>query len=151
MIRRFKAQDKELFLKFTRRFYASDVVDHNIPEGFHVDAWEEMMRSDLYMIGYMIEFEKEAVGYAIISKTYSHEGGGMVWWLEELYIEPAYRGHGLGKAFFKFLDQEKDVDVTRIRLEVELDNEKAIKLYKNMGFEILDYGQMVRELRLHNQ
>lgn len=148
MIRKFKKQDKEVFLKWTRDFYHSDAVDHDIPEEFHEDAWQEMLRSEEYMTGYLIETEEgEPAGYAIISKTYSHEGGGMVWWIEELYIQPDYRGRGLGKAFFNFIDEVKDSSVTRVRLEVELENEKAIQLYKKFGFEPLQYGQMYWQLR----
>ena len=147
MIRRIKREDEADFLRFTRIFYSMDVVDHNIPEAFHRDAFEEMMRSDCYMIGYMFEMEEKSVGYAIISKTYSHEGGGMVWWIEELYIEPEYRGRGIGKDFFAYIDKEAGEDVTRLRLEVELDNEKAIKLYESCGYEILDYGQMYKQIR----
>jgi len=149
MFRRIEKRDEADFLRFTRIFYASDVVDHNIPEDFHKEAFEEMLDRDTYMFGYMFEVEGKNVGYAVISKTYSHEGGGMVWWIEEIYIEPEQRGKGIGKAFFSFIDEErkKEPAVTRIRLEVELDNEKAIKLYEGCDFEILEYGQMIRQLR----
>lgn len=147
--RKIEKRDEADFLRYTRVFYASDAVDHDIPEAFHKDAFEEMLERDLYMFGYMFEVDGKNVGYAIISKTYSHEGGGMVWWIEEIYIEPEYRGQGVGKAFFDFIDEErkKDRAVTRLRLEVELDNEKAIKLYSSCGYEVLDYGQMIKQLR----
>lgn len=149
MIRKFTANDKEKFLKFTRDFYASDAVDHDIPEYFHEDLWLELLRSEQYTMGYMIENEKEeAIGYALFAKTYSHEAGGMVWWLEELYIEPLYRGKGFGKEFFKYIESLKEENVTRIRLEVEEDNTKAIKLYRAMGYEVLPYGQMIKQYRV---
>ena len=49
----------------------------------------------------------------------------------------------IGKAFFEFLKTELAGRIKRIRLEVGEDNLGAIKLYKNIGFEFLDYRQMV--------
>ena len=35
--------------------------------------------------------EGEIVGYLLTAKTYSREAGGLVLWLEEMYMRPAYR------------------------------------------------------------
>ena len=44
MIRKLERKDKELFLRLTRDFYASDAVLHSIPDGYNLEAFEEMMR-----------------------------------------------------------------------------------------------------------
>jgi ribosomal protein S18 acetylase RimI-like enzyme len=36
--------------------------------------------------------------------------------------------------------------VVRLRLEAEPENEKAISVYKNAGFEVLGYAQLVKAL-----
>ena len=74
------------------------------------------------------------------------KNGGKVAWVEEIFINPEYRGQGLGKEFFNFIKKEIEPHCTRIRLEVEEDNIKAKKLYSSLGFEILPYQQMVKEL-----
>lgn len=66
-------------------------------------------------------------------------------WVEELYVKEPYRSKGLGKEFFAFLDQLFQQKVQRLRLEVEPDNVRARKLYGNIGYEVLDYLQMVKE------
>ncbi|MPM68864.1 hypothetical protein SDC9_115799 [bioreactor metagenome] len=68
----------------------------------------------------------------------------MVLWVDELYIKPEYRGCGLGHAFFAFL--EKSPHVKRIRLEVESRNERAIALYRRLGYTDLPYSQMMKDL-----
>ena len=103
MIRKLERKDKDLFLRLTRDFYASDAVLHSIPDAYHINAFEEMMRSEQYAEGYLIEQDARPAGYALLAKTYSHECGGMVLWIEEIYIAPEFRGNGLGKEFFDYL------------------------------------------------
>lgn len=48
-----------------------------------------------------------------------------------------YSGKGIGKCCFDFLIEEaKKNNITKLELEVRADNERAINLYKKMGFEI---------------
>lgn len=147
MIRKLERKDKDLFLRLTRDFYASDAVLHSIPDAYHINAFEEMMRSEQYAEGYFIEQDARPAGYALLAKTYSHECGGMVLWIEEIYIAPEFRGNGLGKEFFDYLETEYK-SVSRFRLELEPGNEKAERLYRRLGFEPLDYRQMVKEKKL---
>lgn len=148
MIRLMTDYDRNAFLELTAKFYSSEAVDHQIPEEYHEIAFDEMLNSDLYMDGYMIEKDKKPVGYAIVSKTFSHEAGGRVLWLEELYILPEYRSEGLGKEFFDYMESNLCKNsFARIRLEISPSNSRAEKLYKSLGFNYLDYKQMVKELK----
>jgi len=95
----------------------------------------------------MIEWEGEIVGYLLTAKTYSREAGGLVLWLEEMYMRPAYRSKGLGKEAFAFIEAlAARENIRRLRLEVEEDNVRARSLYERLGYRPLEYGQMVKEL-----
>lgn len=146
LIRTIKKEDKEIFYKLTELFYASEAVLQPIPKKHHVDAFEEMIRSDDYLQGYIFEINEKPVGYAITSKMYSQEAGGMTLWIDELFILKEYRSKGLGKQFFRYLKNNLASSVKRLRLEVEKDNEIAIKLYEKMGFHKLQYEQMYLEI-----
>ena len=66
--------------------------------------------------------------------------------MEELYVRPAFRGHGLGHEFFAWLRGLAAAEhIRRIRLETEPENERAAALYARMGFSPLGYCQMFRE------
>ena len=91
----------------------------------------------------MIEDNGEVAGYALTAKTYSHEAGGLALWVEELYVQEGHRSKGLGKEFFAYLNATLDDSIARIRLEVEEENEGAVRLYKKMGFHDLEYNQLV--------
>ena len=58
-----------------------------------------------------------------------------------------YRSRGLGMEFFSFIEEKNSGKIARLRLEVEEENTRAISLYKRLGYEVLDYKQMVKELK----
>ena len=102
------------------------------------------MRSDTYLSCYLFEAEGRPVGYALTNRTFSHETGGPVLWLEELYLLPEYRSRGLGRAMFAYLEQNSGA--ARIRFEVEPKNHRALSLYRALGYQNLDYLQMYKDL-----
>lgn len=77
------------------------------------------MRSREYASAYILEFGDEVAGYGLMSYTFSQEAGGMAAWIEEVYIRSKYRGRGLGKEFFSYVDAVIAPKVMRLRLEVE--------------------------------
>ena len=110
--------------------------------------FKELMQSDRYAEGFMVEKDGKTVGYALISKTYSREAGGKVLWLEELFVLENYRCCGLGREYFDFIEEyAKENHFARIRLEVEKENIRARKLYEKLGYIPLEYSQMVKELQ----
>ena len=97
----------------------------------------------------MICIADQSVGYALTAKTWSREAGGLTVWLEELFILPEWRGHGLGATFLsRWLNrvEKKEKDIYRLRLEVEPENRDAMRLYRRQGFERLGYDAWVKEL-----
>ena len=148
MIRRIEKADKEIYMEFAKDFYSSDAVDHTVPESHFEAAFNEFFRSSDYLEGYILEYEYKPVGYGIISKTFSPEAGGVVIWIEELYLLDEYRSKGLGRDFFEHLEQKAISEkITRQRLEISPSNERAKKLYMKMGFKELDYKQMVKDYK----
>ncbi|PYG88789.1 acetyltransferase (GNAT) family protein [Ruminiclostridium sufflavum DSM 19573] len=146
MIRKIREEDKQFYLKMSKDFYSSDAVYRNIPEVFIMNTFDELMRSDNYLSGYIMEHENCTAGYALLARSFSQEAGGMVLWIDELYVMPQYRCCGLGHEFFSYLEGNLCYNVKRLRLEVEDSNEKAVSLYERMGFKNLPYSQMIKEL-----
>ena len=140
-VRRIADRDRELFLEMSAEFYSSDAVLHDVDRSYHIRTFDELMRSDVYLEGYIFEADGSPAGYALLDKMFSHEAGGVTIWIEELYLRSEYRGRGIGRSFFDMI--EKTVPAARYRLEVEPDNLRAKKLYAEMGFSRLDYEQMV--------
>jgi ribosomal protein S18 acetylase RimI-like enzyme len=144
MIRKVTAEDKALYLELIDEFYHSSAVLHPIPRAHYVDSFDEMCRTGGLLEGYIIEYGEKAAGYAAVARSYSTEAGGLVVWIEEVYIRPAFQSKGLGRAFFDHM-KELYPEAKRFRLEVERDNTRAIALYERLGYEVLDYVQMVQQ------
>ena len=143
MLRQIQDTDKEQFLQMTTAFYNTDAVIEPIPDKYHRDVFQELMEHNPFLDAYIIEEKGIIAGYALLNFTWSQEAGGKVIWIEELYILPEFQGKGLGKEFFAFLEQH--FPAARYRLEVEPENERAVGLYKKIGFEFLPYGQMIKD------
>lgn len=145
-IRKITSEDRDFFIAASKAFYASAAVAHDVPASYHLTTFEELMNSEVYQSGYILAVDGVSAGYALVSKTFSREAGGTVWWLEELYILPEYRGKGLGRSYFDFIEKAAaENGVRRLRLEVEPDNTRAAKLYSALGYKPLNYSQMLKE------
>lgn len=142
MIRKFVHEDREDYIRFSTEFYNSSAVDKPVPREHFEQGFDEMMRSDVYVQGYMLVCDGNNVGYCVTMKTYSVEAGGITIWIDELFVLEEYRSKGLGRELFKYIEENGDKKLRRIRLEVELENGRAISLYKKMGFEPAPYDGM---------
>lgn len=142
MIRKFVPEDREDYIRFSTEFYNSSAVDKPVPREHFEQGFDEMMRSDVYVQGYMLVCDGNNVGYCVTMKTYSVEAGGITIWIDELFVLEEYRSKGLGRELFKYIEENGDKKLRRIRLEVEQENGRAISLYKKMGFEPAPYDGM---------
>lgn len=142
MIREMTAADRELYLEMGHRFYNSEAVLHQLPEGIYHKNFDEMLKSGPYIRGYIIEAEGQCAGYMILSFTFSAEVGGLVVLIEELYIDDAFRGKGLGTQALDYV-RGAFPEAARFRLEVTEENQGAMRLYTRKGFKPLEYRQMV--------
>ena len=146
MLRNMEKQDRETFLAMVREFYHTDAVLHEVdPENFE-RTFEAILEGNPFVRGYLFEYENEPAGYALLSLTYSNEVGSNVVLVEEAFILPQFQGKGLGTELFQFIEREFQGYAKRYRLEVTKTNRRAIALYKRMGYEELDYLQMVKDV-----
>lgn len=145
MIRSFQNEDKQEVLSMVKDFYSGPGVIHKIPVENFEKAYDGMVNKTPYLRGYCIIKDGKIAGYIHLSFSYSCEAGGIVVWIEELYIKPEYRGCGLGSEALEFVKNKYSGKAARIRLEVSPENGGAKKLYKKHGFSPLDYHQMINE------
>ncbi len=148
MFRRIEESDRALYYRYVDAFYHSDAVESPVPVENYRVTFDEMMRSETYLRGYIFEDGGEPCGFVLLSRTFSQEAGGMSVTIEEIYVEPAYQNRGLATAFFRFLAAQREP--MRLRIEVEDDNIGARRLYERMGFRLLPYRQMVIDRQRQN-
>lgn len=91
--------------------------------------------------------EGRAVGLAVLSYSWTLEHGGLSCWLDELYVEPALRSKGIGRALLRFaMEHLKARGAAAIDLEVVEGHERAANLYVREGFRRRDRVRWVRPL-----
>jgi GNAT superfamily N-acetyltransferase len=80
----------------------------------------------------------EPVGLGALAFTWTLEHGGLVAWLDELYVVPERRGEGLGGALLgAACDLATRAGCAAIELEVDAAHRRAENLYRRAGFEPL--------------
>jgi GNAT superfamily N-acetyltransferase len=85
---------------------------------------------------WLIEVDGEAAGYICITLGYSLEFDGRFALLDELYLEAAWRGKGIGAQAIAFAEEWSRVrGLAAIRLEVARTNSRALALYQRQGFK----------------
>lgn len=140
MIRMMKTEDKESVLEMMRVFYASPAVLSNGSEEIFLNDIENCVNDSPYLEGYIAEAAGQILGYAMVAKSYSTEFGKPCIWIEDLYIKDAYRGTGIGSSLLQYITDRYPGCI--FRLEVEEENERAIKVYEKNGFSVLPYMEM---------
>ena len=141
-IRLIKETDKTEYLKMADDFYSTDAVYKKVPTGHFEKAFSELMRSNERIEAYILEMGENVAGYILLAKFYSQEAGGETVWFDEIYVKEEYRKKGLAtKAMTEIMEKYK---ASSFRLEIEPENEGAIRLYERMGFKMIPYGEMAK-------
>lgn len=144
MIRSFACDDYNFYKNSSIEFYSSDAVCHSIPPENFDKTFDMCLSDSPFVKGYILEYEGKRAGYALLSLSFSCEAGGIVVWVEEVYVLPEFQGRGLGKEFFEYVHNTY-ADASRFRLEVGEKNKRVMEYYKRLGYEKLSYIQMCKE------
>jgi GNAT superfamily N-acetyltransferase len=93
----------------------------------------------------VMEVEGKAVGYAIYFLTFSTFLGRPGIYLEDIYVQPAHRGQGIGTSVFRHLARVcLDRGYGRLEWSVLDWNTKAKAFYEGMGAKQLEEWEMMR-------
>lgn len=142
IIRELTAADKDVVIDMMRVFYASAAVYTNGSEEIFENDVENCINENPYLEGYVFEENGVLLGYAMVAKSFSTEFGKPCMWIEDIYLKSECRGQGVGMQFMDYM-KEKYPDTLQ-RLEVEEENQTALKLYRKAGFTQLPYMEMMR-------
>lgn len=87
----------------------------------------------------VLELSHELCGYALLISFWSNEFGGEICAIDELYVEPEFRGRGLATQFIENLARRDNPIWPRraamITVEAYRTNPRAKALYERLGFK----------------
>ena len=91
------------------------------------------------------EWNGEAAGFAVWFLNFSTFRGRHGIYLEDLFVRPAYRGRGIGKALMARLAQRcLDDGLARFEWSVLDWNTPSIAFYKSIGAQVMDEWKICR-------
>ena len=87
------------------------------------------------------------VGYIVLTIGFSFEFRGHDAFIDELYIDSAFRRRGFGRQAVQFIEEKaRQMGVNAIHLEVDRGNDPAFELYRQTGYEAHDRFLMTKWL-----
>ncbi len=87
------------------------------------------------------ESDGQVVGCLLITFEWSDWRGGRFWWMQSLYVRPAYRRRGVFRRLHEFVKAEalQHPEVCGLRLYVEQSNQVAQHAYQHLGMHARSY------------
>lgn len=119
-------------------------------EKLEVTATEDVLRDTLFgtspaahtLLGFV---EGRPAAYAVYFFTFSTMAGKPCLWLDDLFVDPAFRGKGIGRALLAyFADLAVKKGCARFEWIVLDWNEAAVKLYESLGAAVHDEWHVCR-------
>jgi len=143
-IRRARSDEAGLVLAFIRELADYEKLSHEL------EASEAMIAEALFgdhprLYCAIAEWEGEPAGFAVWFTNFSTFSGRHGIYLEDLFVRPACRGRGIGKALLVYLARECVANGWSLLQWAVLDwNEPSIAFYKSLGAVMMDEWTLCR-------
>lgn len=87
-------------------------------------------------VGFLARLDGKAVGFAILSATFSSGVMKRIWLLNDIFVEPSVRKAGVGAALMKRVDEfGRESGAGRLDLFTAQDNKTAQSVYERAGWK----------------
>ena len=105
------------------------------------------MLDDSKGIYWVAKYEGRTIGSLMITREWSDWNNEWYWWIQSVYVTPAYRKQGVYKAMYqKVKDAAKENNVSQIRLYADKTNLSAQKAYQSLGMHESHYLMFEEEI-----
>jgi GNAT superfamily N-acetyltransferase len=133
-IHRSRLEDIDSLLLLMRHIQLDDPWDQSPDETILRNNLIELLQNSVYGLVFLAREDLIPVGYLIVCFDFSLEYHGKGAWVDELFVEPAYRGKGIATQLLNLAERASlDHGAKTLHLEVTHGN-PAIELYRRRGF-----------------
>ncbi len=99
---------------------------------------EKLLQSNFYKFEYMID--EKIIGRAFLFIIYNDLHQKPYGFLEDVFVEEAYRGKGIGKELIKrVIEKAKEIGCYKLIATSRFEREYVHRLYENLGFKKWGY------------
>ena len=143
-IRPAAAGDAAQIVAFVRALAAYEKLEHEV-KATEADVARDLFGPAPKVFCDIAEWDGQPIGFALWFYTYSTFQGRHGIWLEDLYVDPAMRGKGIGKSLLQHLARRCVTEgLGRFEWWVLDWNEPSIAFYKAQGGVMQDEWTKVR-------
>lgn len=147
-IKQAREDDLQLLLEFMEEYYRLDKLpfDHRKASS----ALGKLLGDDALGSAWLIRVDSASAGYLVLTFGFSLEYHGRDAFIDEIYLRPAFRGKGCGRAAMTLAEnQARRRGVQALHLEVDRENRPAQAFYRKAGFR--DQGRCLLTKRLDDE
>lgn len=100
-----------------------------------------LLENPQYGFYIVAESDGEIAGCLLITYEWSDWRNGLFWWIQSVYIHPAFRRRGIYRRMYGFIKEltQREPQVCGFRLYVDKDNRPARKTYRELGMTQTNY------------
>ena len=110
-------------------------------------TWARLLDPDFEMYSLGVELDGSLVAFAHYSFTHSSWSVAQDLYLEDLFVDPALRGQGLGRVLIEALgDLATEAGASKVWWETHKDNATARRLYDSVG-ELSEFVKYTRSTK----
>ena len=132
-----KPSDAPLLASFVKKYYEYDGISYAAAEV--TTGLNTLLADSSIGEAWLVLSGMKPVGYVIFTYGFDIEFGGRLALITDLYLEPPYRGKGIGRQLLEQIESHgRSIGLRGLELQVESDNSEARALYYKFGFEAAD-------------
>ncbi|MES1176173.1 MAG: GNAT family N-acetyltransferase [Myxococcales bacterium] len=142
---RINQENLETFLALVEQYYAFDGIafEREVVRR----AALELMHTPAFGAAWLIADGGRFVGHFVVALGFDFEFGGRQATVTELFLEPAARKRGIGRAALAFVEATLlKLGIHTLELQVERDNHEAQAFYARLGLKAHDRIPMSKRL-----
>jgi GNAT superfamily N-acetyltransferase len=143
-IRRARADEAGLVYTFVRELAEYEKLSHEVA-ATEADIAEALFGDSPVLFCDIAEWDGEPAGFAVWFVNFSTFSGKHGIYLEDLFVRPALRGKGIGKALLMHLARQCVANGwSRLQWAVLDWNAPSIEFYKSLGADLMDEWTICR-------
>ncbi|MCF7956404.1 MAG: GNAT family N-acetyltransferase [Phycisphaerae bacterium] len=139
-IRNAAHHDAERIVHFNKSM-ARETEDKHLDDRILTSGVNAVLNDPKYGFYLVAEVDGAVVASLMVTNEWSDWRDGVFWWIQSVYVDPAFRRRGIFRAMYKEARNRaaSTPQVCGCRLYVEQDNTTARKTYAKLGFKETNY------------
>ena len=140
IIRKAQIKDLERIVEFNYNL-ALETEDKELDKNILYKGVQTLLHDNNKGVYHVCEIDGKVVGQIMYTYEWSDWRNGLFIWVQSVYVNKDYRGKGVFKALYKYVNEICDSSdkYVGIRLYVEKENSIAHKTYSSLGMSECNY------------